>query len=109
MKIIRLTTILASLLILAGCVTSAARRQNYLDDHPDLAPAIASAIAAGEIVEGMTAADVRASWGDPDRETLSVTEYGDQETWSYSTPIGRFQDGTVILIFNNSKLAKLIN
>ncbi|MDP8236245.1 MAG: hypothetical protein P9M08_07660 [Candidatus Erginobacter occultus] len=109
MKMNRTTIILTTLLILAGCATTAQRRQNYVNDHPDLSPAIAEAVIEGKIMEGMTTEDVRAAWGEPERETLAVTDGGDQETWSYSTPVGRFNDGTVILIFTNQKLVKLIN
>lgn len=109
MKRFRLMTVIAALGILAGCATAAQRRQGYVDGHPGLPPELAAAIIEGRILEGMTAEDVRAAWGDPERETMTVTEAGDQETWSYPTPIGRFDEGTVILIFTNRKLIKLIN
>jgi outer membrane protein assembly factor BamE (lipoprotein component of BamABCDE complex) len=109
MKMNRTTITLTTLIILAGCATAAQRRQNYVNDHPDLSPGIAEAVIEGRVKEGMTTDDVRAAWGEPARETLAVTEAGDQETWSYSTPVGQFNDGTVILIFTNHKLVKLIN
>jgi hypothetical protein len=105
----RTTIILTTLLILAGCATAAQRRQNYVNDHPDLPPAIAEAVIEGRIMEGMSTEDVRAAWGEPARETLSITEAGDQEIWSYLTPVGQFSEGKVILIFTNRKLVKLIN
>lgn len=108
-KLIRLMTFLTALLILAGCVGADRRRQNYLDDHPDLSPTIADAIAEGRIMEGMSSTEVLAAWGDPVRTSISVTEFGDQESWTYTTPIGQFKQGTVILLFYKHKLSKLIN
>ncbi len=109
MRTIRLVSLLAALAVLAGCVTAAQRRQNYVDANPDLAPEIAAAILEGKVVEGMTAEDVRASWGDPLRETVSISEQAREETWSYRTPIGQFEEGKVILNFINGKLVRLIH
>ncbi len=109
MKHIRWITFLAVLLILAGCVTATGRRQEYLEDHQDLRPEIAAAILAGRVVEGMTRDDVRAAWGDPERETRAISEAGEQDIWSYPTPIGQFEEGKVILTFTGGKLVKLIN
>ncbi|MFH1037299.1 MAG: hypothetical protein V1789_01330 [PVC group bacterium] len=100
---------LIALIVLPACVTPHQRRQDYVDEHPGLSGDLAKAIMEGRIAEGMTADDVRASWGDPDRETLSITESGNQEIWSYDTPIGKFTGGTVILTFINRKLTNLVN
>lgn len=109
MKWFRTTALLAVMAILAGCATAAQRRQEYVNDHPDLQSAIAAAIIEGRVMEGMTTDDVRASWGDPERTTRAISEAGEQDTWSYPTPIGRFQEGKLILIFTGRKLVKLIN
>jgi hypothetical protein len=109
MEMLRITGLLAALAILAGCATAAQRRQGYIEDHPDLKPEIAAAILEGRVMEEMTADDVRAAWGDPERETKAITETGEQNTWSYPTPIGQFSEGKVILIFTGRKLVKLIN
>lgn len=106
---LRITAIIGVLAVLAGCATAAGRRQQYVEDHPGLPPAIAAAILEGRVMEGMTADDVRAAWGDPERETRAISEVGEQDTWSYTTPIGQFGEGKVILIFTNRKLVKLIN
>jgi len=105
----RLTVLFSALAVLAACGTAAQRRQGYVDANPGLQPEIASAILEGEIAEGMTREDVRAAWGDPERETRAISEAGEQDTWSYPTPIGRFKEGKVILIFAKGKLVKLIN
>ncbi len=102
-------TAILSLIVLTACVTPHHRRLDYVEEHPGLSGEIAQAIMEGRIMKGMNADDVRASWGDPDRETLSVTKGGNQEIWSYDTPIGRFTDGTVILTFTNRKLTNLVN
>ncbi len=109
MRIIRFVSLLAVLVILAGCATAAQRRQDYVNANPDLAPEIAAAILEGRVVEGMTTGDVRASWGAPERETVSIGETVEQETWSYWTPIGQFEEGKVILHFTNGKLVRLIH
>lgn len=109
MRMPRITVLLAALAVLAGCATAAQRRQQYVEDNPGLRPAVAAAILEGRVMEGMTADDVRAAWGDPERETRAITEMGQQDTWSYPTPIGPFNEGKVILIFTDGKLVKLIN
>lgn len=109
MRTMRFVSLLAALAVLAGCATAAQRRQHYVSANPDLRPEIASAILEGKIIEGMTAEDVRASWGEPDRETVSITETSREKTWSYRTPIGQFQEGRVILNFTNGKLVRLIH
>ena len=78
-----LITIVISIFILQACVTPQGRRQDYVDDHPDLSADISSSILKGEISKGMNREDVKAAWGDPERETLSLTdnEKQNQEIW----------------------------
>lgn len=97
------------ILLVQACVTPQGRRQDYVDEHTDLSSEISASILKGEIAEGMTMEDVRAAWGDPERDTLSLTESGKQQIWSYYTPIGRFKEGTVILTFVGGKLVNLVN
>jgi hypothetical protein len=40
-------------------------RVTYVNQNPNLDPAVRTAILDGRLLEGMTPADVRASWGDP--------------------------------------------
>lgn len=61
---------------------------------------IREARARGELVEGMTAADVRRKYGEPLRKTTSTTKKGRRETWHYEVAgTGRvtvtLQDGVV--------------
>ena len=111
MKKYGLIVIILSLIFLQACVTPQTRRQDYVDEHPDLSADISSSILKGEIAKGMSREDVRAAWGDPERETLSLTENENQnqEIWSYYTPVGRFTEGTVILTFMDGKLINLVN
>ncbi len=105
----RFTVLFVVLAVLAGCTTAAQRRQRYVEANPELKPEIAAAIIEGRIVEGMTADDVRASWGEPELRSVSITEAGEQDIWSYRAPIAQFQEGKVILTFTNGRLVKLIN
>ncbi len=106
-----LIAIVISIFILQACVTPQGRRQDYVDEHTDLSADISSSILKGEIAKGMNREDVKAAWGDPERETFSLTknEKQNQEIWSYYTPIGRFTEGIVILTFSDGKLINLVN
>ena len=106
-----LVAIIIPVFLIQACVTPQGRRQDYVEEHPELAADLSSSILRGEIAKGMNREDVRAAWGEPARETLSVTESdnNNQEIWSYYTPVGRFTDGTVILTFMDGKLINLVN
>jgi len=96
--------------LLSACASAQSRRDDYISTHPGLDPEIAEAIREGRITEGMTEDDVRAAWGDPERETVTVAEGGTSKIWAYDTPIGKyFTQGTVLLTFRNGKLVKLVN
>lgn len=110
MKKIWIIGVVIPVLLMYACVSPQQRREDYVDEHPDLNRAVATAIMEGRIMEGMTIGEVRAAWGDPDRETLSLAEHSNQEIWSYDTPVGKkFTEGTVILTFMNGKLINLVN
>ncbi len=97
------------LLLLQGCVSPQSRRQNFVDQHPNLAPDVTAAILEGKIAKGMTADAVKASWGTPDQTTISVSDRDMTETWSYNTPVGQFAEGVVILTFSEGKLINLVH
>ena len=97
------------LLLLPGCVSPQSRRQNFVDQHPNLVPDVATAILEGKIAKGMTSEAVRASWGRPDQVTISVSGQDMTETWSYKTPVGQFTEGVVILTFSEDKLISLVH
>jgi outer membrane protein assembly factor BamE (lipoprotein component of BamABCDE complex) len=59
-KILFITILIMSLSI--GCYVS---REAYISGHPELNPKIKEAIIKGEVLEGMTEDEVRASWGTP--------------------------------------------
>ena len=110
MKHALIPIILMITVLISACATAQSRREDYINDQPGLDPAIADAVLDGRIMKGMTSADVRASWGDPKRETVTVAEGIQQQIWAYDTPIGKhFTQGTVLLTFQNGKLVKLVN
>ena len=104
-----LIALVISIFIFQACVTPQGRRQDYVDEHPELSADISASILKGEIAKGMDREDVRAAWGDPERDTLSMTESENQQIWSYYTPVGRFTEGTVILTFMDGTLINLVN
>ncbi|MHB9071936.1 MAG: outer membrane protein assembly factor BamE domain-containing protein [Desulfobaccales bacterium] len=61
-KILFIVILILSLLI--GCYVS---REGYVSAHPELNPTIKEAILRGEVLEGMTEDEVRASWGSPNQ------------------------------------------
>lgn len=72
---ILLIGLLVSVIALGGCVMSQTGRaenpvrqqyrQQYLAQHPTLAPEIRQAISAREVIPGMTREQVMAAWGPP--------------------------------------------
>ena len=102
--------ILLITVLLSACASAQSRRDDYIAAHPGLNPEITEALREGKISKGMTEDDVRAAWGDPERETVTVAEGGTSKIWAYDTPIGKqFTQGTVLLTFRNGKLVKLVN
>ena len=53
----------------------------YLEDHPELPPAIADALARHELIIGLTKAQVQLLWGPPDRTQHDI--------WYYRLPHAR--------------------
>ena len=96
-------------IFIQGCVYPQQRRQDFVDEHPNLSRDITTAILGGQIVKGMNRDDVRASWGKPKQITISATDNNITELWSYETPVGQFAEGVVILTFSDGKLLNLIN
>ena len=65
---------------------------------PELTPEqqrIISATASGKVTRGMTAAQVRSSWGSPTKINKSVGSYGSHEQWVYDR--GNFRSQYVYL------------
>ncbi|MCK9376954.1 MAG: outer membrane protein assembly factor BamE [Syntrophobacterales bacterium] len=61
-KILFIIILILSLSI--GCSVS---REAYISAHPELNPTMKEAILKGEVLEGMTEDEVRASWGRPNQ------------------------------------------
>jgi outer membrane protein assembly factor BamE (lipoprotein component of BamABCDE complex) len=53
------------ILIMSLSIGCYAPREGYVSAHPELNPKIKEAILRGEVLEGMTEDEVRASWGRP--------------------------------------------
>lgn len=60
-------------------------RENYIANNPDLNPSFAEAIREERLAIGMSANDVRASWGAPDRKSSRINAMGSFESWWYGT------------------------
>ena len=74
---------LLAVLMLWGCTST---QEEYIARHPELSPPVREAILAGEVVPGMTMAEVRASWGAPDYERSRNLPGGKTEvTWQWGT------------------------
>jgi outer membrane protein assembly factor BamE (lipoprotein component of BamABCDE complex) len=58
----KLCMIISIMSLLIGCSVS---REGYISAHPELNPKIKEAIIKGEVLEGMTEDEVKASWGSP--------------------------------------------
>lgn len=70
----------------------------------DKEEAIASAIRAGRVLAGMTQAQVRAAWGEPDSRDVTTTGAARSEMWRYTLRDGvtarmvLFADGVVVSV-----------
>jgi hypothetical protein len=78
----------------------AARRLQYLEEHPDVPPKVKQAIEHGDVVAGMTASDARASIGEPVQIMSRGSEHGSSEQWEYQDRSGHhrwlyFDSGTL--------------
>lgn len=91
--------VLGVLLILGGCAGSPPsdcgpdchaeqRRDAYLAAHPELSPKITAAIAEGRVLMGMTANDVVAVLGEPDRKVDAHAPWIEREQWIYRSEEG---------------------
>lgn len=89
MKKTIIALLLALTFIVSGCdfIRTKGMRVGWLKDHPwvqQTTPAIATAIANGEIIPGMTKAEVLASWGYPHSPLgTAVIKTPYAETWIY--------------------------
>jgi len=87
------TMILPALAVLTLAVCPATAQQDY-----------GNLIASHQIVDGMTFADVRAAWGNPesvDRVPVTIRdgkEVGASQAWHYPQTIVLFKDGRVSCI-----------
>lgn len=80
---VRLSAVLLLVVVLAGCVSTQAIRQEYIASNPELSEKEKSAIMGGRIYVGMSSNSVAYSWGNPYSVSRSSSTYGNSETWYY--------------------------
>lgn len=104
---IKLSAIVLSLaaFLLIGCSSSEIRfTQEEIKDYP---VEMQDHIIKGEVVPGMTPAQVRYTWGAPSEVRLSNTSDGKpQELWIYSSTVGMFKTK---LTFIDGKLTSIVS
>lgn len=93
-KILFIIILIMSLLI--GCSVS---REGYISAHPELNPKIKEAIIKGEVLEGMTEDEVKASWGRP-YQIVQGTE-GDFY-YVYLKPGSKGRHGHEVVVFDKN-------
>lgn len=74
---------LACLLVSCTSANLIKNRRNYIGLHPELTPAIRSAISSGEVLIGMTTEQVVASRGRPLDINRTTGKWGIHEQWVY--------------------------
>ncbi len=84
------------MLLSIGCYTS---REGYISAHPELNPKIKDAIIKGEVLEGMTEDEVKASWGSP---TQIVKGAEGDFYYVYMKPGGKGTYSHHVVIFDKS-------
>lgn len=105
MNKILIVCLLVGFICWQGCTTPQQRRQDYLEEHPELSNDFAKEIKEGNVAIGMTSDEVLASWGDPDQVVASVSKGGTEELWTYNSSRGYSPGGgPIILNFTNGRL-----
>ncbi|MBM4272951.1 MAG: outer membrane protein assembly factor BamE [Deltaproteobacteria bacterium] len=88
--------IIAIMSLLIGCYTS---REGYVSAHPELNPKIKEAILKGEVLEGMTEEEVKASRGTP-AQIVKGTE--GEFYYVYMRPGGRLTHSHDVVVFDKN-------
>ena len=89
--------LLFALLIFVGCAGNLQQRQ-YVETHPDLSESMKQRILEKKISIGMTQSQVRASWGDPARQSKSIYEGATINQWVYGYPRTIIATGQVYFV-----------
>jgi len=83
------------------------RRNEYVNNHPELDSEMKLAILNGKVFLGMTSEQISASWGKPKTINRSVYTWGIQEQWVYGNPIYKSQylylENDTLTSFQDSK------
>jgi hypothetical protein len=88
-----------SVLIMLFSIGCAVSKEGYISAHPELNPKIKEAIIKGEVLEGMTEDEVKASWGSP-YQIVQGTE-GDFY-YVYLKPGSRGRHGHEVVVFDKN-------
>jgi hypothetical protein len=89
-------------LLWTGCSSVQNRRESYIEEYPDLSPAVSQAVRDGMIVIGMTEDDVAASWGEPAGVSLTLDRETRIELWRYEAyPGWEHNAGPADITFTN--------
>lgn len=86
-------------LVLSGCATNVKYTLEEIKDYPE---PIQKTIKKGEVLIGMTPAQVRYAWGSPDKASTSYEGGKHKELWIYTSFLG-LSKGTY-LFFEDGKL-----
>ena len=70
-------------------------RQEFVRRHPEWSEDIKKRVLDGKIMIGMTAQQVRASWGEPARVQKSGSVLGESEIWAIGGHYLYFNNGTL--------------
>ena len=87
----------------AAATKGEALKLDYVKPSTDRDAKIGAAIAGGRVRTGMTAAEVKRSWGSPSKINTSVGSYGKHEQWVYE----RVNDRNQYLYIQNGILASI--
>ena len=80
----RLLVLCTVWLLCAGCALDAKRRKAYVAAHPQLDAKVRQAVLEGNVLVGMTEADVEAAMGEPTRKAKSRDkQHGQLDLWVF--------------------------
>lgn len=96
----KISSIILIVISLLGCSVS---REAFVDAHPELNQTFKEAILRGEVLEGMTEDEVKASWGSPN-QIVKGTEGDFYYVYSKSEGKGGAHSHDVVVFDKNGKV-----
>ena len=88
-----------------GTFARALTKNNPQRGYQKWSKSVLEAIAASEVLIGMTSAQARTSWGYPDDKRVTITKRGTSEQWIYGRPLS----GASYLYLENDKVVAVQN